>query len=63
LGEIPWKGFGYDQIGNDPLAPGATIGDMRLRSDSPLIDRGVVILGFNEDYNGKRPDIGAFEYP
>lgn len=36
-------------------------GDVRLRSDSPLIDRGVRIPGINDDFSGIAPDIGAFE--
>ncbi len=62
LGEIPWQGFWEDEIGNYPLVPDAKVGDLRLGSDSPLIDRGLVIRGFNEDYSGEAPDIGAFEY-
>jgi parallel beta-helix repeat protein len=37
-------------------------GDFRLRTGSPLIDRGVLIPGVNEDYVGRAPDIGAFEF-
>lgn len=29
---------------------------------SPLIDAGIVIQGFTENYQGKNPDIGAYEY-
>jgi hypothetical protein len=36
-------------------------GDLRLRPDSPCIDRGVILRGINEDYRGRAPDIGAFE--
>jgi hypothetical protein len=39
------------------LAPGGA----RLRSDSPLVDRGVRIPGINDDYFGSAPDVGAFE--
>ncbi len=28
---------------------------------NPLIDSGIVILGFNDDFKGKAPDLGAFE--
>jgi Protein of unknown function (DUF1565) len=62
MGEIPWKGFGYDQIGNYPLVASATTGDLHLNPASPLIDRGAIIRGFNEEFSGKGPDIGAFEY-
>jgi len=36
--------------------------DFRPRKNSPLIDAGRVILGFTDNYNGKAPDIGAYEY-
>jgi hypothetical protein len=62
LGEIPWQGFWEDEIGNYPLVSGVEVGDMKLMSSSPLINRGLVIRGINEDYSGTAPDIGAFEY-
>jgi hypothetical protein len=40
----------------------AASGDYRLASRSPMIDRGVVIPGVNDDYFGDAPDLGAFEY-
>ena len=33
-----------------------------LSEGSPVIDRGVVIQGINQDYTGNAPDIGAYEY-
>ncbi|MBI3824313.1 MAG: sulfatase-like hydrolase/transferase, partial [Planctomycetes bacterium] len=36
--------------------------DMRLRPGSPCIDRGVVLRGINENFKGKAPDIGAYEF-
>lgn len=36
--------------------------DYSLRSDSGLIDRGLLLPGINDDYAGEAPDIGAFEY-
>jgi hypothetical protein len=36
-------------------------GDYTLSSGSPLIDRGLIIPGINDDYAGRAPDIGAFE--
>lgn len=36
-------------------------GELRLRPDSPLIDRGVRIPGINDNFSGSAPDIGAFE--
>jgi hypothetical protein len=37
-------------------------GDFRPAADSPLVDRGVVIAGINDNYHGSAPDIGALEY-
>ncbi|MEX2159811.1 MAG: right-handed parallel beta-helix repeat-containing protein [Dehalococcoidia bacterium] len=36
---------------------------LRLLAGSPLIDRGTLIPGINDDYGGSAPDIGAFEFP
>jgi len=36
-------------------------GDLRLRPDSPLIDRGVRLPGINDDFQDAAPDLGAFE--
>ena len=29
--------------------------------DNPAVDAGVILPGFNDDYKGKKPDLGAFE--
>lgn len=44
-----------------PNYPDSKLGDLRPAPGSPLIDRGVVIRGFNEEFTGAAPDIGAFE--
>ena len=36
--------------------------DYRPKADSPLIDAGREIDGFTDDFKGKAPDIGAYEY-
>lgn len=46
---------------DNPLYDGVTVGDMTPTADSPLIDRGTVIRGINEEFRGRAPDIGAFE--
>ena len=38
-----------------------TITDPVLQISNPLIDNAVVLPGFNDDYKGTAPDIGAFE--
>ncbi len=48
---VPIK-FG-DQVRN--------ITDPVLQVKNPVIDSGVIIPGFNEDFKGKGPDMGAFE--
>lgn len=36
-------------------------GDYRVNSDSRLIDRGKIIDGFTQSYEGSAPDLGAYE--
>jgi hypothetical protein len=36
-------------------------GDFRLSNTSPLIDQGVLVPGFNHQFTGAAPDLGAFE--
>ncbi|MFH1069140.1 MAG: DUF1565 domain-containing protein [Candidatus Glassbacteria bacterium] len=62
LGATPWQGYLEDRLGNHPLAQSPEPGDLSLRPGSPLIDRGVIIRGINDDWAGKAPDIGADEY-
>jgi len=35
--------------------------DFRPREDSPLVDAGKLVEGFNEGYRGAAPDVGAYE--
>jgi hypothetical protein len=47
------------------LNPGFTnvaAGDFRLVSGSPMIGRGVVLPGINDDWVGSGPDVGALEF-
>lgn len=37
-------------------------GDFNLRVDSPAVDAGVIIPGFNDNYEGAAPDLGAIEF-
>ncbi len=60
-------GFDSHGISADPrfVVPGDD-GDFRLQSDSPCVDAGVILPGFNDEnspwpYQGSAPDIGAYE--
>jgi hypothetical protein len=35
--------------------------DLRLKEDSKAVDAGLLIHGINDDFNGKAPDLGAYE--
>jgi hypothetical protein len=51
FGKIPVVIGGVEQILTDPL----------ISLPNPVIDAGLVIANFNDDYAGKGPDLGAFE--
>jgi hypothetical protein len=51
FGKIPVVIGGVEQILTDPL----------ISLPNPVIDSGLVIANFNDDYAGKGPDLGAFE--
>ena len=50
-GKVPFDRFGESRIITDPV----------VTIPNPMIDAGVLIPGFNDDYAGKGPDLGAFE--
>jgi hypothetical protein len=50
-GKIPVKFGQEEKIITDPV----------LQVPNPLIDAGEVLPGFNDDFTGKAPDLGAFE--
>jgi len=56
------KGMEKNGISADSNFLSPEKGDFRLKPDSPCIDAGVRIPGFNDDYYGYAPDIGALEY-
>ena len=37
------------------------ITDTMIQAPNPAVDRGVRLPGFNDDFTGPAPDIGAFE--
>jgi len=49
-------------ISSDPGFGNPDKGDYSLISGSSSIDRGEVVTGINNDYNGSAPDLGAFEH-
>lgn len=53
--------LGARSLENVPLYRDATLGDLRLRTGSPCIDKAVRIRGFNDSFTGQGPDIGAHE--
>ncbi len=73
VGNIVWRG---EPLGNDKISNNIEFGteppekwlvnpekmDFRPRKGSSLIDAGKIIPGFEGDYKGKAPDIGAYEY-
>jgi hypothetical protein len=54
--EIEWGKVEYSRSGKE-----FTITDPLVRVASPALDRGSRLPGFNDDYRGDAPDIGAFE--
>jgi len=50
-----------DGLSAPPLLTDPAGGDFTPTSDSLLVDRGLVIPGINDDYQGSAPDIGAVE--
>ncbi len=55
-------GFQKNGIAAPPLFMDVAKGDFKLKSGDPGIDKGVVLPGVNDAYNGSAPDMGAFEY-
>ena len=53
-------------INAEPPAEGVTynadFGDLRLRSSSAAIDSGLVLPSVNDNYSGRAPDLGCFEF-
>jgi len=53
---IKWGRVGYSRSGKD-----FAITDPLVQVPNPAIDKGERLPGFNDDYHGAAPDIGAFE--
>ncbi len=56
MDSIKWGAIPYSRSGKD-----FTITDPVVRVPNPAIDGGERLPGFNDDYKGDAPDIGAFE--
>lgn len=56
--------WGNPKLNTTPLSgypANSKLLDLRIKSGSPAIDKGVRIPGINDDYRGSAPDIGAYE--
>ena len=62
LGEISRVDFGPAPFNSYPQVESIAEGDMHLTAGSPCIDRGALIRGINEDFEGLAPDMGAYEF-
>jgi hypothetical protein len=56
MNRIQWGRVEYTQQGRT-----FAITDPMVQAKNPALDTGVLLSGFNDDYNGAAPDIGAFE--
>jgi hypothetical protein len=54
--QIKWGKVEYSRNGKD-----FAITDPVVQVSNPAIDKGVRLPGFNDDFQGAAPDIGAFE--
>jgi hypothetical protein len=73
---VKWEGTNYDDLATftaatgqepdglaaPPLLADPAGGDFTPQPASELVDRGLVIPGINDDFQGSAPDIGAVEY-
>ncbi len=65
LSDKPWNigtTFRGNVVTSNPAFVDAIHGDFRLKSNSPAIDKGIIITGITDGFTGKSPDAGAFEY-
>jgi hypothetical protein len=56
MDRIQWGRIEYSRNGKD-----FAITDPLVQVKNPAINRAVRLAGFNDDYTGTAPDIGAFE--
>ena len=53
---------GGDYSGRTPMLVDPKRCDFRPRKGSPLVDAGRTLPGYNDGFEGRAPDIGAYEY-
>jgi hypothetical protein len=54
---------GFEEHGFEvPREQGSIQADKPLSAESPLIDKGCILPNVNDDFTGKAPDIGPYEY-
>ena len=56
------RGFEKHGISVEPGFVDPASGDFHLKPDSPCIDAGVRIPNINDDFTGRAPDMGCFEF-
>ena len=56
-----WSGYEMNGISADPAFVNAAAGDYRLAPGSAAVDRGTVVSGVTDGYQGSAPDIGRHE--
>ncbi|MFC1582819.1 right-handed parallel beta-helix repeat-containing protein, partial [Planctomycetota bacterium] len=61
LTAIPVAGYAVNRVGLHGLVTDPQASDLRVDAKSPCIDAGLPIRGINENFKGRRPDIGAHE--
>ena len=63
MNEAEFKALGFQQMGinAEPEFESPQNGDLRLKPQSPAIDKGILLPGINESFKGNGPDMGAFE--
>ncbi len=59
--QIGLNAFASDVEFPDPVFPEREPQDLRLTPDAPAVNAGLVLPNINDDFEGKAPDIGAYE--
>lgn len=60
--QVDMKVFAAEVEFPDPVFPERQPQDLRIAAGSPATDAALLLPNINDDYTGKAPDIGAYEY-